>query len=179
MSRAVVTGLPPGPPHAIVLAMAAPDLDLLPESPDAAALARGVGRLFASLGAASLTEVGLANGRRADVMAIDGAGRVTIVEIKSSLVDFRTDQKWPDYLDYCESFHFAVSATFPRDVLPDEVGIIIADRFGGMVLRPAPLRPMSPARRKALTLRFGLVAAERLRRVIDPEGTQALIEASL
>ncbi len=48
-----------------------------------------------------------------------------------------------------------------------------------MVLRPAPLRPMSAGRRKAVTLRFGLLAAERLRRIADPEGTQALIEASL
>lgn len=134
----------------------------------AQAIARGTARLLADMGFASLAEVPLANGRRADLMAIDGAGLVGIVEVKSGAADFRADQKWPDYLDYCERFYFAVAPDFPQNLLPDETGLIVADRYGAAVIRPSPTRPLSPARRKAVTLRFGLLAAERLRRVIDP-----------
>ena len=43
-----------------------------------------------------VNEVTLANGRRADVLAIGRNGEIWIVEIKSSIADFRADQKWPE-----------------------------------------------------------------------------------
>lgn len=125
-------------------------------------LARGVTRLLMDHGFAPVLEVPLANGRRADVMAIGPGGEVWIVETKSCLADYAVDAKWPDYLDYCERFLFAVTEDFPRDLIPEEAGLIVADGFGGAILRESPLRPLAGARRKAVTLNFARLAALRL-----------------
>jgi len=142
--------------------------DRIAERATALLLARGVGRALAQLGYASLLEVALANGRRADVMALGRGGEIAIVEIKSSLPDFRADRKWPDYWEFCDRLYFAVAADFPRDLLPAECGLIIADPFGAAVLRESPVQPLSAARRRAVTLRFALLGAQRLRRTLDP-----------
>ena len=111
----------------------------------------------------------LGNGRRADILALDSGGRITIVEVKSSVADFRADGKWPDYLDYCDRFYFAVGATFPVAILPPEHGLIVADRHGAAVLRDSVALPaVPPARRRSVTLSVALQAAERLRRREDP-----------
>ena len=73
-------------------------------------LARGVARALAQRGYATLTEVSLANGRRADVMGLGRGGELVIVEVKSSLQDFRSDAKWREYREFCDRFYFAVSA---------------------------------------------------------------------
>lgn len=110
----------------------------------------------------------LANGRRADIAAIDPKGRITIVEIKSSVEDFRSDQKWPEYQPFCDHFYFAVNSEFPAELIPNEAGLIIADSFGGAILRDAPNTPLNAARRKAITLRFARLAAQRLSALNDP-----------
>ena len=125
------------------------------------AVTRGAGRLLAALGYAPLAEVVLPNGRRADLMALGPRGELVIAEVKSSREDYLTDLKWGDYLPYCDAFYFAVAPEFPRDLLPQEPGLIVADGFGGAVLRDAPLSPLVAARRKALTLAFGRLAASR------------------
>ncbi len=130
-----------------------------PEVTDA--VTRGAARLFDALGYAPLLEVGLPNGRRADIMALGPRGQIAIVEVKSSLEDFRVDLKWPEYLPYCDAFFFAVAPEFPRDILPEGPGLVIADGFGGAVLTEAPATPLAPARRKALTLAFARLAAFR------------------
>jgi hypothetical protein len=122
---------------------------------------RGAARLLTALGYAPLAEVTLPNGRRADLMALGPKGELFIVEVKSGIEDFRVDVKWPEYLPYCDAFAFAVSPEFPREILPDEPGLIVADGFGGAVLREAPVAPLAGARRKALTLAFGRLAALR------------------
>lgn len=127
-----------------------------------AALARGVTRMLVDHGLATLLEVPLANGRRADVMGLTAQGEVWIVETKSCLEDYAVDLKWPDYLEYCERFFFAVTEEFPRELIPEEVGLIVADGFGGAILRDAPARPLNAARRKAVTLAFARLAALRL-----------------
>jgi hypothetical protein len=132
-------------------------------------IARGVGRHFRALGQVTLLEFPLPDGRRADVFALDERGGITIVEIKSSLIDFRTDQKWQDYLDWCDRFYFAVTVGFPLEVLPPEPGLIIADAYGAEVLRPSPGLMMAGARRRSLLLRFAARAATRLARLQDPE----------
>ena len=136
-------------------------------------VARGVLRLLADFGCEGVTEVTLANGRRADVMALDGDGAIHIVEIKTSETDFRSDTKWPEYLDFCDFFYFAVPARFPDGLLPEDQGLIVADRFGGSIVRPALKRKLAPARRKAVTLRFARKAAARLRVALDPGETGA------
>jgi hypothetical protein len=131
-------------------------------------LVRGVGRVLAERGYATLTEVSLANGRRADVMGLGRAGELVIVEVKSSLQDFRSDAKWPEYRAFCDRFYFAVAEDFPRDAIPGDCGLVVADGFGGVVLREAPLLTLASARRKAVTLRFALLGSLRLRRLLDP-----------
>jgi hypothetical protein len=126
-----------------------------------AQVTRGAARLLADLGYAPLAEVTLPNGRRADLMALGPKGQIFIVEVKSSVEDFRTDQKWWEYRPYCDAFAFAVAPEFPREILPEEPGLIVADGFGGAVLREAPAAPLAGARRKALTIAFGRLAAMR------------------
>lgn len=137
-------------------------------------VARGIGRLFFRQDQFALCEMPLPNGRRADMVAICPAGLITIVEIKVSRADLLGDGKWPDYLDYCDFFYWAVPPGFALEPLQcDEKGqhcsgLIVADRYDAEILREAPLRKLSPARRKAETLRFARRAARRLVGSIDP-----------
>lgn len=130
-------------------------------------LTRGVARLFRDLGLAPLPEFSMPNGRRADIAGLDPKGRLVIAEIKSCQADFDADDKWRDYLPFCDSFFFAVAEGFPRDILPDAEGLIIADGFGGAVVRAAVDRPLAPARRKAVILRFARQAAARAAYAVD------------
>jgi hypothetical protein len=132
-------------------------------------LARGVCRVLAQLGYASLVEFPLTSGRRADILALGKTGDLIIVEIKSSVADFRADRKWASYREFADRLYFAVLNQFPVLLIPEECGLIVADSFGAAVLREGVLSPLAPARRRALTLRFALAAATRLRRHLDPE----------
>jgi hypothetical protein len=138
-------------------------------------VARGVTRLFFNQDLFALCEVPLPNGRRADMMAIDGGGLITIVEIKVSRADLLGDCKWPDYLDYCDRFYWAVPAGFDLAPFeqpcfrPDLCGLLVADRYGAAVVRDPVFRKMAPARRKVEILRFARRAARRLAGDLDPE----------
>jgi hypothetical protein len=151
-----------------------PQLCFTDAPPAAQDVARGVTRLFFNLDAFALCEVPLPNGRRADMMAIDSGGIITIVEIKVSRADLMGDSKWLDYLGYCDRFFWAVPAAFdlaPFDrpaFHPDCCGLIVADRYDAAVVRDAPMRKLAPARRKAETLRFARRAARRLVGNLDP-----------
>lgn len=137
-------------------------------------VARGVSRLFFRQDVFTLCEVPLANGRRADLVAIDAKGLMTIVEIKVSRADLRGDAKWPDYLDYCDRFFWAVPTGFdlsPFDeegFRPETAGLIVADRYDAAIVRDAALRPLAAPRRRAETLRFARRAALRLLGSLDP-----------
>jgi hypothetical protein len=126
---------------------------------------RGAARFFIDLGWAPLLEVSLPHGRRADVLALGPRGELAIVEVKSSLEDFRTDRKWGEYLDWCDRFYFAVAPEFPRSVLPLGPGLIVADAFGGAILIESPSARLAGPRRKALTLAFARLAALRAARL--------------
>jgi hypothetical protein len=139
------------------------------EPQTAALLARGVCRALEQLGYASLLELALANGRRADILALGKRGDLVIVEIKTSVADFRADRKWAQYRDFADRLYFAVPNDFPRALIPDECGLMVADPFGAAVLRDGGTTPLNPGRRRALTLRFARIAATRLRRALDPE----------
>lgn len=129
---------------------------------------RGTMRLLVSLDLMPLAEVTLDNGRRADLLAVGADGRIVLVEIKSCARDFLSDAKWRDYLAYADGFYFAVAPGFPIELLPEEEGLIIADRYAGEVLRTAQQRPLPAARRRALVLRFGRLAAARAHALTDP-----------
>lgn len=131
-------------------------------------VARGVSRMLMDAGWSPLLEFTLPNGRRLDVAAISDSGEIIAVEIKVSLEDFRGDGKWVEYLDYCDRYFFAVPDGFPILVLPEEHGLIVADKFGAAIIREASGVPLSPARRKAMLIRFARTAAERYARMIDP-----------
>ncbi len=134
----------------------------------AALITRGVCRHFNSLDYACLTEFTLRNGRRADIMALGPSGELIIVEVKSSLADYRADRKWPDYLEFCERFFFAVDPDFPMDVLPMGNGLLVADGYDAVERRPSPISRLAPARRKVITLKFARLAAQRLHSLTDP-----------
>jgi len=133
-----------------------------------AAVTRGVSRWLADMGFASLTEFKLGNGRRADVVGLNSAGTILMVEVKSTPEDFRGDAKWLEYVPYCDGFSFAVPPHFPWEILPPTCGVVMADAHSAAVMREAPRHPLHAARRKALTLRFALAAGQRLASVIDP-----------
>jgi hypothetical protein len=143
------------------------------ESPVAADVARGVTRLFCRRDWFAMCEVPLPNGRRADLMAIDPKGHLTIVEIKVSKADLVGDNKWRDYLEYCDRFFWAVPQSLcqileSEHFLPIDSGLLVADRYDAAIMREAVLRPLAPARRKAETLNFARRAARRLSAQIDP-----------
>lgn len=125
-------------------------------------LARGVQLLLHNMGYDSLNEVKLRTRRRVDVMGINEKGRIIVVEVKSGPADFRVDEKWTEYLEFCDEFYFAVAEDFPTDLLPDDHGLIIADNFGGSVLRASPDFKLNGTRRRNVTLRFARIAARRL-----------------
>lgn len=141
--------------------------------PIASEVARGVTRLLCRQDLFAICEMPLPNGRRADLMAIDGKGCFTIVEIKVAKADLVNDMKWQDYLDYCDRFFWAVPPYLARILeeerfLPGEAGLIVADRYDAAVVREAVHRPLSPARRKAELLRFARRSARRLAAQVDP-----------
>jgi hypothetical protein len=134
----------------------------------AAAILRGVQRLLRAHDFVSLSEVPLANNRRADVLALGPQSAIWIVEIKSSIADFRSDQKWHEYRDYCDALLFAVAPDFPVHILPEDTGLILADAYGGEIMRPPPSHTLSAARRKALIYSFAQMSARRLHALTDP-----------
>ena len=136
--------------------------------PVADLLARGVCRRLADLGYGTLTEFRVGKGRRVDVIGLSRDSRFVIVEIKTSEPDFRADAKWREYLPWCDTYFFAVPEHFPRDVLPPEHGLMIADPYDAAILRPSADLPMNPTRRRTQILRFGLAASARLRASADP-----------
>lgn len=122
----------------------------------------GVCRLLFHHKMACLTELRLGTGRRLDVLALGAKGELWAVEVKSSVEDFKADHKWESYLDYCDRFFFAVPMQFPKELIPDDVGLIVADRFEAAIIRSCEERKLSAARRKKLLVSFGQTAASRL-----------------
>ena len=138
------------------------------QSQAAKAIARGVGRMLRQLGHAHISELPLANGRRADMTALTRHGEIWIIEIKSCLEDFRADHKWPQYWDYADHVLFAVAPDFPVTILPDEAGLILADRYDAEIMRMPQMRRLTPARRRQLQLSIARTAALRLAHALDP-----------
>lgn len=134
----------------------------------ASEILRGTVRLLHSLNFATTAELSLNSGRRADLLAVGPTGAIWIVEIKSSVADFRTDQKWAEYCNCCDRFLFAVSPAFPKDLIPADQGLIIADAYGGNLVREAEYRPITAAARKAILIKAARTSAQRLNSIADP-----------
>ncbi|QGM44215.1 MmcB family DNA repair protein [Methylocystis heyeri] len=123
---------------------------------------RGAHRLLRALGYSVLEEFPLPNGRRADLVALARDGSLRIVEVKSSLADFRSDDKWTHYLGFCDRFYFAIPLALPTGHFPGEAGLILADAHGAMMERESPARAIAAATRRSMLIRFGSLAADRL-----------------
>ena len=142
----------------------------------AADVSRGVCRMLARHDLTALSEVPLDGGRRADLMALDARGRIVIVEIKVSRADLLGDGKWPDYLEHCDRYFWAVPAGFdlsPLDgpaFLPERTGVIVADRYDAEIVREARTEPLPAHVRKRCTLAFARRAARRVHQLTDPDG---------
>lgn len=149
------------------------------QSEAALEIARGAGRVLRAHALAYIAELPLANGRRADLIGLTPGGDIWIVEIKSSVEDFRADHKWAEYRDYSDQFYFAVSPQFPRELIPSDAGLVIADRYGGEIVRSAPLHRLAAARRKAVQLSFARTAALRLAAALDPDPATRAAAAAL
>ena len=132
-------------------------------------LARGAARHLTSLGYASIEEFVPSRGLRVDLMALGAKGELWIIECKSSREDFTSDDKWQNYLQWCDRYFWAVDAEFPIEILPQEQGLLIADAYDGEIIRNSPLVPLAAARRKALLQKFAFHAARRLQNWRDPE----------
>ena len=138
------------------------------QSETALMIQRGVGRLLRASGFAMVTELPLASGRRADIVAVDGAGEIWIIEVKSSVEDFRVDLKWPEYRRHCDRLYFATHAGVPAEIFPADSGLIVADAYGAYFATAAPEHRLAGATRKAMLLRFARAAAGRLHQLYDP-----------
>lgn len=123
---------------------------------------RGVQRLLAEMGAHVLPELCLATGRRADLVALTRKGDIWIIEIKSSIEDFRVDRKWPEYRLFSDRFFFATHPGVPAEIFPQECGFILSDGYGAEIMREAPEHRITAATRKALMLRLARAGAARL-----------------
>ena len=140
------------------------------QSETALAVARGTARLLHAHGFSMVSELPLPSGRRADLVALDAGGEVWIVEIKSSIADFRADQKWQDYRLHCDRLFFATCMDVPCDIFPKDTGLIVADAFGAQFVCEAPQHRLAAPTRKAMMLLFARAAALRLQSLADPDG---------
>ena len=131
-------------------------------------LARGVARALRMLDFVTVEELVPTPGLRVDLMALGPKGEVWVIECKSGLADYRADQKWPNYLGWCDRFFWAVAADFPTQILPPETGLILADAYDAEILRMGPETPLAGARRKVMLQKFARHAASRLQGLRDP-----------
>lgn len=140
------------------------------QSETALAIARGAARLLRSLGFSCISELTLPSGRRADLVALNERGEIWIVEIKSSVEDLRADQKWQDYRMHCDRLFFAFTQDLPSEIFPEGTGLIVADAYGAYLHCEAPEHRLPAATRKSMTVRFAMAAAQRINRLVDPQG---------
>jgi hypothetical protein len=134
---------------------------------DAALIRRGTTRLLYSLGFASIPELPLRSGRRADLVAVGPTGEILVVEIKSSVADFRSDQKWREYLAHCDRLLFAVTPQFPAELIPLDVGLIVADAYGGTLVREGEHHLLASATRKLMLISVARASSIRLAAIND------------
>jgi hypothetical protein len=140
------------------------------QSAAALAIARGTARLLHAHGFTVVSELALPSGRRADLVGLSMSGEIWIIEVKSSIADFRADRKWQDYRLHSDRLFFATSAEVPCDIFPPDTGLIVADAFGAEFKCQAPEHRLPAATRKSMMLAFGRTAALRLQSLIDPNG---------
>lgn len=142
-----------------------------------------VSRMINEGGGSCLREFTLKSGRRVDIIALGRDGTITVIEVKSSRQDFQSDRKWPEYLEWADRFYFAVSESFPREILPgsDQCGIIVTDGFDCLTIQDAPETRLNAQRRNHLIRRLAHNAMRRLEYGVDEnvEGQSGLDQDSV
>lgn len=101
--------------------------------------------------------------RRMDLLCLHPTQTIVGVEIKQSIQDFRNDNKYMDYLPYCNKMYFA----FPEDLytkyeneinesLPKEIGILLLSPKSGLlyVYRRAKVRDISDENKNSIIMRM-------------------------
>jgi len=141
--------------------------DALPAMPGQR-LARGVARALRAMDFVTVDELVPVSGLRVDLMALGPKGEVWVIECKSGRADFRSDQKWQGYLEWCDRFFWAVDADFPTELLPEGTGLILADAYDAEIVRMGPETPLAGARRRVMVQKFARQAAARLQGFRDP-----------
>jgi len=139
------------------------------QSDRALAIRRGVGRRLRSEGFAVIPELVLASGRRADIVAVGNTGEILIVEVKSSIEDYRADSKWSDYCAYADRFFFATGPHVPIGIFPEDVGLFVADLYGAELVREATPAKVAAATRKQMLIRLARAGMLRLHDLDDPD----------
>lgn len=94
-----------------------------------------VGKYLKQKRRATYFELGLCkHGRlRADVFSISMSGHVVIVEVKSSVQDFKSDKKFHLYVEYANKLYFAMPNTVydkVKDQIPKNIGVFIMTSDG-------------------------------------------------
>jgi hypothetical protein len=102
-------------------------------------IVRAAMRHCALAGWAPVAQMPLPDSRRPDIIALTDNGSFIAIEVKSTAEDFLADEKWQDYRDWCDQLYFAVDMDFPREILPEDVGLLVTDRLEVAVIRDAPL----------------------------------------
>ena len=132
-------------------------------------IARSVASYFSRKKHAVYTELGLLRGGslRADLLAVTIRGQITIVEIKSSLQDFRSDKKWQLYLPFCHKFYWAMSEEL-HDRVKDQIqpgcGVFVLDENGSISkVRPARMQEVPPATVLNICIRAAFRSSENNR----------------
>ena len=133
---------------------------------------RGVQRGMKHHDLVFMPELTLPSGRRADLIGLDPKGAIVIIEIKSSIEDFKADHKWHEYKELCDRFYFASHPDVPMEIFPEEEGFILADNYGCEIVRDANEEKLSAATRKSLTIRFARTAAQRMNAFADYQGIE-------
>ena len=70
---------------------------------------------------------------RADLMEVTKENRLIIYEVKSSMADYRSDNKWQGYLKHCELLYFIAPtkvAKVIKEETPSNVGVYATNEFG-------------------------------------------------
>lgn len=137
------------------------------QSETALEIRRGILAGLAETGLVFVPEFTLPGGRRADLVALDTKGLITIVEIKSSVADFNADNKWFEYKEFSDKFYFASHPSVPGDIFPQDQGFILSDKHGCEIMRESGISKLAAATRKSLTLKIARTAATRLQNISD------------
>lgn len=89
-------------------------------------------------------EVHLTSELRCDIIRLDYADKITILEVKSCREDFNADKKWERYLDYCDYFYFVCpEGVIKESEIGDKAGLIYVSQSGFIQAKKSP-RKLKP-----------------------------------